>query len=120
MKCKEIDMKGLKNHIQNCNFYLVALSGDVSAKGMGDVADAILLSKAHYKLIRKFLICQAEYNFDATFLELDENNNEYYYKLIEELFNAKIFTNKYQTRSTWDIVIEGDLDLLGFKYKIIN
>ena len=100
--------------------YLVAISGDVSARGMGDTADAILIDKKDQKLVSDFLVAQTRWSTACLLGKPSTAVGNKYFGLQLKLWDAEIFTNKYQARSRWSLEIECDLDLLGFKYEKVE
>ena len=106
-------------------FYLVAISGDVSAYGMGDVADVILVDKKHKKIITEFLIAQTKWRVEACYYNWkDKKDNplppahDNYYNCVYKLWDIGIFNNKWQARSEWELMHEYSLKEVNYKYEI--
>ena len=101
-------------------FYIVAISGDVSARGIGDTADAILIDKKDLSLVSDYLVAQTRWSNECLIRKPSKSTGNKYFSLNTKLWDAGIFTNKYQSRSKWSLEVECDLELLGFKYQIVE
>ncbi len=99
---------------------IVAVSGDVSARGISDVADVIKIDKKHYDLVSKFLLSQSEYENDLYFGSVGDRTFGKYLVMQSEMLKNNIFTNKYQKRSFWKVVYYDELNTLTFKYKVLD
>ena len=97
--------------------YLVAVRGDLSAKGMRDVAEVIPIFEKHKQILKDFLMAQCEIRIEQEYwmYHLYWDN---YYKCVDKLWDAKIFNNKYQARTDWELMNEYQLKELDYKYKI--
>ena len=112
-----------KNKEQNMGtskFYIVAISGDVSARGMGDTADAIFVDKKYHRLVSDYLVAQTKWSNECLISKPSKSTGNKFFALQLKLWDANIFTNKYQSRSKWSLEVECDLELLGFKYQIVK
>lgn len=121
------------NNTHESSFCLVAVSGDMSSKGMSDTSSAIVFNSEYRDLVTKFLIAQAKRNAVNMFnVDLiltggltDEQRIESeavkaeYYNLFQELKNIGFFSSKYDARTEWELTIfeDDELDQYG-KYKI--
>ena len=121
------------NNTHESSFCLVAVSGDMSSKGMSDTSSVIVFNSEYRELVTKFLISQAKRNAVNMFnVDLiltggltDEQRIESeavkaeYYNLFQELKNIGFFSSKYDARTEWELTIfeEDELDQYG-KYKI--
>lgn len=115
------------------SFCLVAVSGDMSSKGMSDTSSVIVFNNEYRDLVTKFLIAQAKRNAvnmfnvdliltggltDEQRIESEAVKTEYY-NLFQELKNIGFFSSKYDARTEWELTIfeDDELDQYG-KYKI--
>ncbi len=121
------------NNTHETSFCLVAVSGDMSSKGMSDTSSVIVFNSEYRELVTKFLISQAKRNAVNMFnVDLiltggltDEQRIESeavkaeYYNLFQELKNIGFFSSKYDARTEWELTIfeDDELDQYG-KYKI--
>jgi len=121
------------NNTHESSFCLVAVSGDMSSKGMSDTSSVIVFNSEYRDLVTKFLIAQAKRNAVNMFnVDLiltggltDEQRIESeavkaeYYNLFQELKNIGFFSSKYDARTEWELTIfeDDELDQYG-KYKI--
>jgi hypothetical protein len=121
------------NNTHESSFCLVAVSGDMSSKGMSDASSVIVFNSEYRDLVTKFLIAQAKRNAVNMFnIDLiltggltDEQRIESetvkaeYYNLFQELKNIGFFSSKYDARTEWELTIfeDDELDQYG-KYKI--
>jgi len=121
------------NNTHESSFCLVAVSGDMSSKGMSDTSSVIVFNSEYRDLVTKFLIAQAKRNVVNMFnVDLiltggltDEQRIESeavkaeYYNLFQELKNIGFFSSKYDARTEWELTIfeDDELDQYG-KYKI--
>jgi len=121
------------NNTHESSFCLVAVSGDMSSKGMSDTSSVIVFNSEYRDLVTKFLIAQAKRNAVNMFnVDLiltggltDEQRNESetvkaeYYNLFQQLKNIGFFSSKYDARTEWELTIfeDDELDQYG-KYKI--
>lgn len=121
------------NNTHESSFCLVAVSGDMSSKGMSDTSSVIVFNSEYRDLVIKFLIAQAKRNAVNMFnVDLiltggltDEQRIESeavkaeYYNLFQELKNIGFFSSKYDARTEWELTIfeDDELDQYG-KYKI--
>jgi len=121
------------NNTHESSFCLIAVSGDMSSKGMSDTSSVIVFNSEYRDLVTKFLIAQAKRNAVNMFnVDLiltggltDEQRIESeavkaeYYNLFQELKNIGFFSSKYDARTEWELTIfeDDELDQYG-KYKI--
>ena len=102
--------------------YLVAVSGDLSAKGMGDVAEVIPVFEKHKQILKDFLMAQCEIRIEQEYWKPKTEFHllywDNYYKCVDKLWDAKIFDNKYHSRTTWKLMNQYSLKELDYKYKI--
>ena len=81
-------------------YYLVAISGDLSAGAMPDEAEIIKVNYKHKKIIKEFLMAQAERDIEIVGYEfgtkLSAKYLDNYYNCFYKLCDVKIFDNKYQ------------------------
>ena len=121
------------NNTHESSFCLIAVSGDMSSKGMSDTSSVIVFNSEYRDLVTKFLIAQAKRNVVNMFnVDLiltggltDEQRIESeavkaeYYNLFQELKNIGFFSSKYDARTEWELTIfeDDELDQYG-KYKI--
>ncbi len=121
------------NNTHETSFCLVAVSGDMSSKGMSDTSSVIVFNSEYRELVTKFLISQAKRNAvnmfnvdliltggltDAQRIESEAVKTEYH-NLFQELKNIGFFSSKYDARTEWELTIfeDDELDQYG-KYKI--
>ena len=121
------------NNTHESSFCLVAVSGDMSSKGMSDTSSVIVFNSEYRDLVTKFLIAQAKRNAvnmfnvdliltggltDEQRIESEAVKTEYY-NLFQELKNIGFFSSKYDARTEWELTIfeDDELDQYG-KYKI--
>jgi hypothetical protein len=121
------------NNTHESSFCLVAVSGDMSSKGMSDTSSVIVFNSEYRDLVTKFLIAQAKRNAvnmfnvdliltggltDEQRIESETVKTEYY-NLFQELKNIGFFSSKYDARTEWELTIfeDDELDQYG-KYKI--
>lgn len=116
------------------SFCLVAVSGDMSNKGMGDTASVVIFNHEYREIVTKFLIAQAKRNavnmFNVDLIlsgtlsedqrkELDATKEEYY-GLFQELKNIGFFSSKYDARTDWEVTMYEDEELESYgKCKIV-
>ena len=97
-------------------FCLIAITGDVAHDGMSDTSELIPFANQHFDIVENFLNAQTAFHVNAYKSVLDENLDHFSSNHLQKLFNnlstcksalfdAAIFTNKYQARTIWDIVI---------------
>ena len=102
--------------------YLVAVSGDCSAQGMGDIAEVIPVDSKHNKIIKQFLMAKYEQDIELRYwkpkTELNPKYIDNYYKCFEKLKDVGIFNNKYQARTDWELMFHSELEELDYKYEI--
>ena len=86
-------------------YYLVAIGGDLSAEAMPNEAEIIEVNYKHKKIIKEFLMAQAEKDIEFVGWKFGKKSSpkylDNYYKCFEKLCDAKIFDNKYQARTWW-------------------
>ena len=94
-------------------YYLVAISGDLSAGAMPDEAEIIEVNYKHKKIIKEFLMAQSERDIELVGWEIGKKLSakylDNYYKCFDKLWDVKIFDNKYQGRTWWKFVDERGL-----------
>ena len=102
--------------------YLVAVSGDCSAHGMGDIAEVIPVDSKHNKIIKQFLMAQQEQDIELRYwkpkTELNPKYIDNYYKCCDKLQDVGIFEHKYHARTHWELMFPSELEELDYKYKI--
>ena len=102
--------------------YLVAVSGDCSAQGMGDIAEVIPVDSKHNKIIKQFLMAQQEQDIELRYwkpkTELNPKYIDNYYKCCDKLQDVGIFEHKYHARTHWELMFPSELEELDYKYKI--
>ena len=102
--------------------YLVAVSGDCSAQGMGDIAEVIPVDSKHNKIIKQFLMAQQEQDIELRYWKpKTEFNPKYidnYYKCFDKLKDVGIFEHKYHARTHWELMFPSELEELDYKYKV--
>tara|TARA_Y100000296_G_scaffold8768_1_gene10314 strand:+ start:169 stop:531 length:363 start_codon:yes stop_codon:yes gene_type:complete len=90
---------------------LIATSGDMSKRGMGNTNSIYLFDNKHKKLVDDFL--KAQLNYELNTLEEDfptkqTDNKKYYDKYADAFYKLQdknIFTCKYDFRSHWIISV---------------
>ena len=102
--------------------YLVAVSGDCSAHGMGDIAEVIPVDSKHNKIIKQFLMAKYEQDIELRYwkpkTELNPKYIDNYYKCCDKLQDVGIFEHKYHARTHWELMFPSELEELDYKYKI--
>ena len=98
-------------------FCLVAKSGDMSARGIGDNAHVILFGREYFDLVTSFLITQLKWEAHGMFgmksalmrtfteeerQESTERSDEYY-DLFSKMKTVGFFDSKYDARTSWDL-----------------
>ena len=116
------------NNTHESSFCLVAVSGDMSSKGMSDTSSVIVFNSEYREIVTKFLIAQAKRNainmFNVDLIlsgtlsedqrkELDATKEEYY-SLFQELKNIGFFSSKYDARTDWEVTIYEDEELESY------
>ena len=79
-------------------FYIVAISGDVSARGMGDIADAILINKKDLSLVSDYLVAQTKWSNECLISKPSKSTGNKYFALQLRLWDAGIFFNTYNSK----------------------
>tara|TARA_X000001382_G_C3109659_1_gene159454 strand:- start:147 stop:785 length:639 start_codon:yes stop_codon:yes gene_type:complete len=107
------------------NLCLVSTGGDMSSRGMGDKNTVYVFPYKYKKQVDDFLKAQCNYNlstYNDNFGKRGDNSKKYYKKLSETfdvLMDLKIFTSKYDFRTTWEMCFLSELE--EFKpYEVID
>jgi hypothetical protein len=104
------------NNMQLC---LVATKGDMSKNGISDISSVVLFDNKDKKEVDKFLRLQLEYDLDHFEDTVYNNTYNKYIKAMDVLFDLKIFTHKYEARSTWQMEIFDEDELRMYEpYKV--
>ena len=94
-------------------YYLVAISGDCSAGAMPNEAEIIKVNYKYKKIIKEFLMAQAEKDIELVGWRIGKKLSakylDNYYNCFYKLCDVKIFDNKYQARTWWEFVDERGL-----------
>ena len=98
-------------------FCLVAKSGDMSARGIGNSAHVILFGREYSDLVTSFLIAQLKWEAEGmfgmksslmrTFTEEERQESikrsDDYYDLFRKMRTVGFFDSKYDARTSWDL-----------------
>ncbi len=112
------------------NLCLVSTGGDMSSRGMGDKNTVYVFPHKYKKQVDDFLKAQCNWNliiYDDKFGKKGFNTKKYYKKLSETfhvLMDLKIFTSKYDFRTTWEMCFLSELEAfkpyeVTDKYKVL-
>ena len=99
--------------------YLKAISGDCSPGAMSDEGDVILIDPIHKDIVMDFLDAQVKWDCEASFSNTDlttklvQESLMNFYDKAHKLLDIGIFNNKYQLRTSWEIIVEADLNIKG-------
>ena len=95
------------------NLCLIATSGDMSARGIGDKNSVYLFDSKHKKSVDAFLKAQLNWELHSLSKNFpNTKNRKPYRKYLDTFIKLKdlgIFTSKYDFRSHWDLEIFEDL-----------